>query len=85
METNYQNNCWNFNPSSHDKHIIDVKGHKISLHISSHKAMLEELWTKANLSVLNSMHGFMKNDINDYQKVSENNSYYFYYHFKLYR
>jgi hypothetical protein len=47
--------------------------------------MLEELWTKANLSVLNSMHGFMKNDINDYQKVSENNSYYFYYHFKLYR
>ena len=68
---------------------------QVSLHIPSHEAMLEELWTKANLSEEGgkwrkigfvteapkweiqrvgylgheNMHGVMKKDIDDYQKV----------------
>ncbi|RGB42768.1 ELMO/CED-12 family-domain-containing protein [Rhizophagus diaphanus] len=68
---------------------------QVSLHIPSHKAMLEELWAKANLPEeggkwrkigfateapkweiqrvgylgLENMHGFMKKDIDDYQKT----------------
>ncbi|CAI2177420.1 17101_t:CDS:10, partial [Funneliformis geosporum] len=69
---------------------------QVSLHIPSHKAMLEELWTKANLSEeggkwkkigftseapkwqiqrvgylgLENMHGFMRKDVEYYQKTS---------------
>src|SRR5438045_4789977 len=91
-----------------------LKRTQVSLHITSHKAMLESLLTKANLSEedgkwrkigftteapkweiqrvgylgLENMHGFMKKDIDDYQKVRTNLFklvvYYYYYYICIY-